>query len=274
MEAFDFRTARGETGPVARSAAATMAAAVPRSALVLAAMLRRSVEADSEGPHSLRPGELEEMEPVWFALGRLGLAAVPGAAVVALADALMGGPGLAEDREATALEINLVATRLTMTLAPVANALEGYGLPDLVLEPVAEAPTIGGALTGFGLNFAIAPPAWSIEAPTEVPVTIAFPAALFSHHDRSHAAMPAALPEIEAALRSVPLEVDVRFHPLSLAAGELDELSVGDVIRLDHPVDDPLTGVVDGRPLFLARLARAGRNVAVEIVDVTEECRP
>lgn len=271
MEAFDFRTARGETGPIARSAAAALAAAAPRSALVLSAMLRRAVEAEAEGPHALRPGELDEMEPIWFSMGRLGLAAIPQVSVIALADALMGGPGVADDREAAALEMRLVATRLTTALAPVAAAFESFGLRDLVLEPCDAPPTISGALVGFGILFSIAPPQWSLEAPTEVAITLAFPASLFALNERGHAAAPPASPEIEAALRGVPLDVDVRFHPLSLAAGELDELAVGDVIRLDHHTDEPLTALVDGRPLFLARLGRAGRNVAVEIVAVTEE---
>lgn len=273
METFDFRTARGATGPVAQSAAAALAAAVPRSALVLGAMLRRPVEAEAEGPNALRPGELDEMEPTWFAIGRLGLAAIPQSAVVALADALMGGPGLAEEREAAALEINLVSTRLTTALGAVTTALAPFGLPALELDPCGEAPAIGGTLVGFEILFSIGPPQWSLEGATEVPLTIAFPTSLFAPSERGHASTPVASPELEAALRCVPMDIDVRFHPLSLGAGELDELAVGDVIRLDHATDDPLTGLVDGRPLFLAKLGRAGRNVAVEIVDVTEETR-
>ena len=78
-------------------------------------------------------------------------------------------------------------------------------------------------------------------------------------------------PALVSALQAVPMRLSVRFGAVRLPGDELERLAVGDVVRLPHPVDQPLVAEVDGQPLFLARPGRRGRRLAVEIADIVEE---
>ncbi len=78
-------------------------------------------------------------------------------------------------------------------------------------------------------------------------------------------------PGDEAPLRhrlpeaAVPLRVQLRASEVPIT--DLDRLRPGDVLRLDHRVDEPVLGMVEGRPVFSARAGRRGRKLAVEVTD-------
>ena len=72
------------------------------------------------------------------------------------------------------------------------------------------------------------------------------------------------------ALIDVPVSVAIRFEPVELTAEELDDLALGDVIRLDQPEDARLVGFVEGRRLFGGHLGRHGRRLALKISDVNQ----
>ena len=68
----------------------------------------------------------------------------------------------------------------------------------------------------------------------------------------------ALIPDVE-----VPLSVQLRAS--SVPAVDVAQLRSGDVIRLEHRVDEPAVGVIGDRPVLTGRIGRQGRRLAVQI---------
>ncbi len=62
---------------------------------------------------------------------------------------------------------------------------------------------------------------------------------------------------------TVPIEVQLRRSMVS--AADVAMLRPGDVLRLEHRVDEPAIGVVGGRPILTGRLGRTGRRLALQV---------
>ena len=269
---YDFSSSPGLAGQAHHAVTAAMAVAVPRAGLLLSSMLRRPVTATASDPEAVVLAELEGPSGpqsggqsggrTLFRIDPRGVAVMPNAHVTALADAMMGGPGTPDEREPANLETRLVANNLTRALRPLSEVLADLGVAPLRLEPVGPGAT--GA-EGSLLRVIIRIEVGEVEAD----LTLAFPAGLFAAEGTTDA-VPMATPEVDAALRGVPVTCAVRFSPIAMCADDLQDLAVGDVIRLDHPVGQPLVGEVEGKPLFLAQPGRAGRRVAVEVLDLLE----
>ena len=71
-------------------------------------------------------------------------------------------------------------------------------------------------------------------------------------------------------LGETPVSVSAQFRPVELTADEVVKLSVGDVIPLSHPLDEPLTLVVGGTPTHRARIGRKNRRLAVQIEGIVD----
>jgi hypothetical protein len=79
-------------------------------------------------------------------------------------------------------------------------------------------------------------------------------------------AAPARL-SLTRALRNVGVRLPVMVGEAEVELANLTALAVGDVIRLDAPVDEPSTlQATDGASLLQVFLGRMGRDVAVEVV--------
>lgn len=72
------------------------------------------------------------------------------------------------------------------------------------------------------------------------------------------------------AVRDILVEVTVGFSPIKVRASDVQFFAVGDVIRLDHPVEVPLVADPQGRPLLLVQHGTTGRRVAVQVVEVLD----
>jgi len=76
---------------------------------------------------------------------------------------------------------------------------------------------------------------------------------------------------VDRALAERPLQLRIMLSPVQLSLGAVNELQVGDVIRLDHPLDAPaLAALAAGRgkamaPLASAHLGQLGKQVAVRL---------
>lgn len=77
--------------------------------------------------------------------------------------------------------------------------------------------------------------------------------------------------EVRAALGNVPIEVSVNFRPVPLTPGQLLDLAVGDVIRLNHPVTSPLSVESNGIIFGHALAGRQGSRLAGLIVEPAKE---
>ena len=76
---------------------------------------------------------------------------------------------------------------------------------------------------------------------------------------------------IEVLLPKVPLGLTVQLRKSRVPAADLAALSPGDVIRLEHRVDEPAIGVVGGRQVLRGRLGRKGRRLALQLADWNRE---
>jgi flagellar motor switch protein FliM len=77
--------------------------------------------------------------------------------------------------------------------------------------------------------------------------------------------------KLESALYTVPVETSLRFDAVGLTSAEIVALQVGDIVPLNHPVDKPLTGSVDGVRCFDGVSGRRGKRLATLIVDVNRD---
>lgn len=69
------------------------------------------------------------------------------------------------------------------------------------------------------------------------------------------------------AMQTVPVDVSVRFAPVTLTSEEVVELRVGDILPLGHPADEPLTLLAGGVTLLPAVAGRKGKRLACRIVE-------
>jgi flagellar motor switch protein FliM len=265
MERFDFAAASAGHAPGAPGLQDDLVVAARRVGLLLESTLRRPVEATAGNLTRVRPSEMLAPAAVRFTAdlggGPCGVATTPAGFVTGLAEMLMGGPGYPTQREPTPLECNVFASRLNAVLGPVVTALPITTL-HLAFSAIPAVPA--AELVAFELHLAAGGLAGAVH--------LALPAAHFAStglatgvpgHDPD--------PALVSAFQAVPLGLSVRFSPVHLAGDELERLAVGDVVRLGHPVGEPLVAEVDGHPLFLARPGRRGRRLAVEIADLVEE---
>ena len=265
MERFDFAAATADREPGAPGLGQGLGNAALRSGLLLEAMLRRPVSGSAGPLRRVRPADVALTGVAGFSVdlggGPRGVATAPGPFVTGMAELFMGGPGEAAHRDPTPLECAVFASRLNAALEPVLGILPVTALR-LAPAPTPAAPAT--ELVAFELSFSAAGVTGAL--------LLAVPAAHFAA-----AGIGAAGPDVEpdpalvSALQAVPLGLSVRFGAVRLPGDELERLAVGDVVRLPHPVDQPLVAEVDGQPLFLARPGRRGRRLAVEIADIVEE---
>lgn len=75
-------------------------------------------------------------------------------------------------------------------------------------------------------------------------------------------------------LGETPVAVSAQFRPVEMSAHDVVRLRVGDVLPLSHPLEQPLTLMVDGVPTFEARIGRRNRRLAVQISNAADPGNP
>ena len=267
MERFDFAaaTADADRAPGAPGLARELATAGLRAGLLLEATLRRPVTASAGELRRIRPADVVVEGVASFTIdlgaGPRGVATTEAPFVTSLAELFMGGPGDASHRPPTPLESAVFASRLNAALGPVVAVLP---VDTLRLAPAGPPSGPATELVAFDLTISAAQVSGTLR--------LAIPAAHFTAAGITATGPdPEPDPALVGALQAVPMGLSVRFGAVRLPGDELERLAVGDVVRLPHPVDQPLVAEVDGQPLFLARPGRRGRRLAIEIADVVEE---
>jgi len=69
-------------------------------------------------------------------------------------------------------------------------------------------------------------------------------------------------------LMNTPTPLTAYFESTSAPLSDIINLQIGDVIKLDHPVDEPLTIKVQHIPKFRASVGTFGQRYAMQIVDI------
>ncbi len=187
--------------------------------------------------------------------GTLGAFLVKSELISMLGDLIMGGRGVPSDEAPSALEIELFTSRSIEFLHAILDAV-APGRPEPVALIERDYPT----------------PARSIVISLEVahrdevqPIQIE----VLAHHlaDDQGDLDDERMQEI---CQTVPIEMTFHYKPVQLAASQVAALEPGDVICLEHELDQPLVGEVSGKPMVHAKAGKSRRKVAVEVLDLIE----
>jgi flagellar motor switch protein FliM len=239
----------------------------------------RSIEQRSYGEYvaSLQPTTyltIFSAEPV----EGLAVLNLPMHAVMTCLDHMLGGPGAAKQPERPLTDIeSAVAEGLTERLLhELRTSLEGTvevqpakveieyspqfmqaGSPNDVVVVVTLDLVLGKATSELTLCLpfnGLLPQLEAAAAPAPV-----------SERERATRARSAGL--LHEQFQGLPIEVAVRFRPTLLHPVDLDDLAVGDVIRLSHPAVAPLEVSADGATFAYASPGTQGKRLAALVVN-------
>jgi flagellar motor switch protein FliM len=197
-------------------------------------------------------------------------------------DQMLGGsgiPGAVPDRELTEIEQQLVQELLRRPLADLNYSFSAIMAldaefksiqytPQFVQAAEAQSQVIVGALA---LNLAGREAAATVMLPAE--------GLLNAMRDGDHADLRSAeeiavekvqRELLDVAVQQVPVDVAVRFQPLTVHPREVIHLHVGDVLPIRHPASRPLDVVVGDRVLAQAAPGTQGSRLAGMVVHVKE----
>jgi len=214
-----------------------------------------------------------------------GVVQLPVAATMVWIDYLFGGDGRGDDRpgrELTEIELTLVRELLQHALADLEYAFAGITKLALDVRGVQYNPQFVQAAAASD-TVLVATFTLRMGERTDV-LTLMLPGehmvAALQAADGSIAASPEdrlraerAQVDLARAVGDVPVEVGVRFTPVTVQPRDVIALAVGDVLPLTHPSTEPLDVVVDGVVLARAALGSHGPRLACRVVSVTEENR-
>lgn len=223
-------------------------------------------------------------------IGVFGFADIEGSLIVemgtstalTLVDRLLGGPGtLGVGRRPTAVETTLIEDILS-TLSPCIDETFEPVLPVRTsLTTIEYNPNFAQAANPAEMTVVMSYGLSTLEGSRlDALMTVAYPFSVLEPAWRAIGDMEekaptqelgADGPQLRQRMPGVSLELAARLPDSMIAAGELAQLQVGDVLRLDHRIDEPVVGVVAGRPILLGRLGQKNRNVAIEITEWSEE---
>lgn len=254
---------------------------------VLSTTLRTVSQVQAKGIHQLTYDEYIRDVPNPTYLAILSLAPLAGASIFHLplpvvmtaVDRLLGGPGAgpALHRPLTEIEQSLMRDLLGRVLRELAYAFESL----TALEPTvlhqesnpqfAQIGSPSDMVIVFVYDLRIGGQAG--EATLCVPFASLQPvldevAANSLLAGRVEADADSVRESLASRMGAAPVTVSVSFPPVTLALSDIVDLRPGDVLPLEHRVDDPLEVSIGGLPRFAARPGRRGKRLACVITSV------
>lgn len=200
-------------------------------------------------------------------------------------DYLLGGSGRGDEREGrelTEIEITLLRDLLRPALGDLSYAFAALLPLDVTVRTVQYNPQFVQAV---GASESVLVASFTVRSgEREDTATFMVPAELLLASLRSadgsdarsadeRRAQAVSVVDLEAAVQRVPVEVSVRFSPVTVRPREVIDLAVGDVLPLFHPSTKPLDVVVDGVVLAHAAAGNNGSRLACMVVTVEENPR-
>jgi flagellar motor switch protein FliM len=200
-------------------------------------------------------------------------------------DYLLGGAGRGDEREGrelTEIELTLVRDLLRPALGDLSYAFASLLPLDVSIRAVQYNPQFVQAV---GASDSVLVASFTIRSgEREDTATFMVPAELLlaalrnaegsdARSTEERRAQEAALIDLETALQRVPVDVSVRFSPVTVRPPDVMNLAVGDVLPLSHPSSKPLDVVVDGVVLARAAAGNNGSRLACMVVTVEEKPR-
>lgn len=77
--------------------------------------------------------------------------------------------------------------------------------------------------------------------------------------------------ELQKSLNGVALNLEALLGHAQMSLSDFIHLEVGDVIKLDKKITEPLETFVDGKPFYRAKPGKQGDQLAIELLDKLEE---
>ena len=78
-------------------------------------------------------------------------------------------------------------------------------------------------------------------------------------------------PSVSGRISATPVTLHAVFDPTQATIGDILNLQVGDVIRVEHPVNQGITIMVEHIPKFRAKIGHKGQQIAVKITEIIKE---
>jgi flagellar motor switch protein FliM len=285
--AYDFRRPNKFTREHVRALQIASETFARQFTTVLSTMLRTVSQVQARGIHQLTYDEYIRDIPNPTYLAILALPPLAGAAIFHLplsvamtaVDRLLGGPGVAPslNRALTEIEQSLMRDTFGRVLRELAYAFESL----TALEPAvihqesnpqfAQIGSPSDMVIVFVYDLRIGGQA--AEATLCIPFAALQPVldevtgnSLLA--GRVEADADAVRDALAGRMGAAPVSVAVSFQPVVLALADIVDLRPGDILPLDHRVDDPLEVSVGGVPRFTARPGRRGKRLACVITSV------
>lgn len=76
---------------------------------------------------------------------------------------------------------------------------------------------------------------------------------------------------ISPRISSTPLTLHALFDPTDATVGDILNLQIGDVIRVEHPINRPITVLVEHIPKFRGVMGLKGKQVSIKIAEILKE---
>lgn len=197
-------------------------------------------------------------------------------------DYVLGGPGLVREetpRELTEIETTLITDMLSGALADLRYAFAAVVPLDVRVRSIQYNPQFVQAVPAsdavivatFTLVIAERATSATLMIPADVllaPLRLGEGVVVRSKEEEAEHAT--ASDRLHHTMHTVPVDVGVRMRPLTIHPRDVVNLTVGEVIHLNHPVSRPLDVVVGDLVLARGVAGNNGRQLACKIVDAEE----
>jgi flagellar motor switch protein FliM len=249
----------------------------------LAAYLRTYVSPNLASLEQISYGEFLEGLDMPTCIAYVSLRPFDGTMLIALnrslvfscIELLLGGepdPQAAPTRKLTEIEKNLVANMLRVVLTDLREAWRSVADIHFEVQSLADDPHGLRVLTSAEAVVAV-----SIEmklGATSSVIHMAIPS-IFIKRFRDKFERLQSVQQVEGRwedqacmsrlMRQVSLDLEVRLDAGAVTPQDLADLSVGDVLMFDHPVERPVAAVLNGYPLYVGALGATGDRLTYTI---------
>lgn len=282
---FDFRTPSKMAREHVRRLELTHETFVRSMGNELSNLLRTMVRIELMSIDQITYDEYIRSTPNPSVITQISLAPLPGVALfemstqtaLVLVDRLLGGIGKPSGvRRPTELEGSLIAEILSHAIEPLRETFE----PLLDVEPVIESveynPNFVHAANPSEMVLVMSYSLAIVEGlRSDGLLTICYPFAMLEPATEKvvedEVLALAASIETESPMRNrlpeVEIPVSVQLTDTPFPAKQLQNLQVGDVLVLDHKIEDDVLIVAEGLPLLSGRIGRRGKKLAFEVTN-------
>jgi flagellar motor switch protein FliM len=281
VTSFDFRKPGQTPGAHMRAIDALKQKFLHRVISSLSAYLRSSVTAQLLNFDHLSYGEFLRSLPSPTCVVSIGMLPYEGSAVLELnpslvfpiIEILLGGngkPGAAANREITEIEQNVLDGLFRIILqalaeawkdvVPVTLTLESVGKEARLLHPPHE-PVVA---MSFDIKLEEGGGQMNLAVPTEI-LTMQGEDGDAQSAPRKVEASEADQARVLELLRDAQLTIEANLAGPMLRVRELLDLKEGNVLTFDHPIEQPLDGLVNGKRKFSGQIVSTGKKKAFQI---------